>query len=284
MLRQEDVAVGEGVLDLGLCTQRFRDPVQAALDPQVLDSLWPASSVERSGVLFYLARADWHVYLVVVTTSGTDGEEAKTACAHPLRHEQRVARRDDALHVDRRVLIYQLPVGLVVHTDLDRFLCAREVHDETANLHLMVTVRRVYLLADCAVLWTVADEGLPGAGWLAMGRFGVHAFLSISTPRQVEDPWGNVLEEAVRCGDSQAQGLRAEHPRVSCQIASSGRAGCRRQPRQSSNDSQSRGTPIDSTVRASEVGNLRSSAASCCAQSEQGSMVGRRHAMTARAL
>ncbi len=276
--------MGEGVLDLGLCTQRFRDPVQAALDPQVLDSLWPASSVERGGVLCYLARVDWHVYLVVVTTSGTDGEEAKTACAHPLRREQRVARRDDAFHVDRRVLIDQLPVGLVVHADLDWFLCAREVHDETANLHLIGTVRRVHLLADCAVLLTAADEGLLEVGWLAMCRFGVHAVLPTSTLRQVEDPWGGVLGEAARCGGTQAQDLRAGHPRVSSQIASSGRSACRRQPRQSSNDSQSRGTPIDSTVRACEVGNLLSSAASCCAQSEQGSMVGRRYAMTATAL
>lgn len=60
--------------------------------------------------------------------------------------------------------------------------------------------------------------------------------------------------------------------------------GSRRQLRQRSSDSQSWGAPVDSIVSTCEVGNSRSSVASCCAQSLPGSMAGRRYAMMARAL
>lgn len=74
-------------------------------------------------------------------------------------------------------------------------------------------------------------------------------------------------------------------PRLGSECASiSHRVGGRCQVRQRSSDSQSSGAPIDSIVRACEVGNFRSSAASCSAQSVRGPMAGRRYAMTASAL
>lgn len=76
MLWQEDIRARGRVLDDRLGPQSFRDDVQTALYPEVLEALRPAASDELGGVLFDLVLLDSHLDEVVRAATGAGREKA----------------------------------------------------------------------------------------------------------------------------------------------------------------------------------------------------------------